>query len=128
MTFHDQIQKHPWEKVREQIASRTSEDVRLAMPPFPNWYRGRDDVITFLRTWIMPSGSFRLSTVTNSVSGESRNATRIPCRSTPSRSPVDSGPIARAVSPAHGPPAALREEAAEGVAQPIPVVDAIGRI
>ncbi len=33
MTFHDQIQEHPWEKIREQIASRTSGDVRRAMSP-----------------------------------------------------------------------------------------------
>ncbi len=35
-------------------------DVRIAMPPSPSWYRGRDDVLEFLRTWVWPRGEFRL--------------------------------------------------------------------
>ena len=37
-------------------------DVRLAMPPIPSWYAGREDVLAALRAWVFPMGSFRLST------------------------------------------------------------------
>ena len=35
-------------------------DVRIAMPPSPSWYHGRDDVLEFLRTWIWSRGEFQL--------------------------------------------------------------------
>jgi RNA polymerase sigma-70 factor, ECF subfamily len=28
-----------------------ADDVRLAMPPWPRWYSGRDAIATFLRSW-----------------------------------------------------------------------------
>ena len=36
-------------------------DVRLAMPPIPSWYSGRDDVLAALRSWVFPMGDFRLA-------------------------------------------------------------------
>lgn len=35
-------------------------DVRIAMPPSPSWYRGRDDVLEVLRTWVWSRGEFQL--------------------------------------------------------------------
>jgi RNA polymerase sigma-70 factor, ECF subfamily len=35
-------------------------DVRVAMPPSPSWYRGRDDVLEFLAEWVWTRGKFRL--------------------------------------------------------------------
>src|SRR5258708_39513411 len=32
-----------------------AEDVRMAMPPLPTWYRGRDQVGMFLRDWPLAS-------------------------------------------------------------------------
>ena len=28
-----------------------ADDARMTMPPWPSWYRGRDAVATFLRSW-----------------------------------------------------------------------------
>ena len=28
-----------------------ADDARMAMPPWPSWYSGRDAVATFLRSW-----------------------------------------------------------------------------
>lgn len=36
-------------------------DVRLAMPPMPSWYEGRDDVVAVLRAWVFPMGRYRLA-------------------------------------------------------------------
>jgi RNA polymerase sigma-70 factor (ECF subfamily) len=36
-------------------------DVRLAMPPIPSWYDGRDDVVAALRDWVFPMARFRLA-------------------------------------------------------------------
>jgi RNA polymerase sigma-70 factor (ECF subfamily) len=36
------------------------EEVRLAMPPSPAWYEGRDAVVELLRRWVMPMGPFRM--------------------------------------------------------------------
>jgi RNA polymerase sigma-70 factor, ECF subfamily len=35
----------------DALATLLAEDVALAMPPYPRWYRGRDTVVTFLREW-----------------------------------------------------------------------------
>jgi len=36
------------------------EEVRLAMPPSPAWYEGRDAVVELLRRWVMPMGPFKM--------------------------------------------------------------------
>ena len=39
-----------WERADvDALAARLAEDVALAMPPNPEWYRGRDTVLAFLR-------------------------------------------------------------------------------
>ena len=43
------------------LVATLREDVRLAMPPSPSWFAGRVDVVEFLRTWIWPQGSYRLT-------------------------------------------------------------------
>lgn len=42
------------------LVNLVKEEVRLAMPPSPAWYSGRDDVIALLRRWVMPRGPFRM--------------------------------------------------------------------
>jgi len=36
------------------------EEVRLAMPPSPAWYEGRESVLELLRRWVMPMGPFKM--------------------------------------------------------------------
>ena len=41
-----------WERGDVQaIVARLAEDATIAMPPMATWFRGRDDVATFLRDW-----------------------------------------------------------------------------
>lgn len=40
------------------------DDVRIAMPPSPAWYDGRDDVVGFLRSAVFPRGTYRLAPTT----------------------------------------------------------------
>jgi RNA polymerase sigma-70 factor, ECF subfamily len=35
----------------DAVVELLAEDARMAMPPWPSWYGGRDDVATFLRAW-----------------------------------------------------------------------------
>jgi RNA polymerase sigma-70 factor (ECF subfamily) len=35
----------------ETVAAMLAEDACLTMPPMPTWFRGRDDVLVFLREW-----------------------------------------------------------------------------
>jgi RNA polymerase sigma-70 factor, ECF subfamily len=41
-----------WERSDvDAVAAMLAEDAILEMPPLPNWYRGRDEIATFLRGW-----------------------------------------------------------------------------
>jgi RNA polymerase sigma-70 factor, ECF subfamily len=41
-----------WErKDVDAVVEMLADDARLAMPPWPRWYSGRDDVATFLGAW-----------------------------------------------------------------------------
>jgi RNA polymerase sigma-70 factor, ECF subfamily len=35
----------------DAVVAMLAEDARMAMPPWPSWYKGRDAVATFLRSW-----------------------------------------------------------------------------
>jgi RNA polymerase sigma-70 factor, ECF subfamily len=35
----------------DAVVAMLADDVRLAMPPWPRWYSGRDAIATFLRSW-----------------------------------------------------------------------------
>jgi RNA polymerase sigma-70 factor (ECF subfamily) len=35
----------------DAVVAMLADDARMAMPPWPSWYRGRDAVATFLRSW-----------------------------------------------------------------------------
>jgi RNA polymerase sigma-70 factor (ECF subfamily) len=35
----------------DAVVSMLADDARMTMPPWPSWYRGRDAVATFLRSW-----------------------------------------------------------------------------
>jgi RNA polymerase sigma-70 factor (ECF subfamily) len=35
----------------DAVVAMLADDARMAMPPWPRWYSGRDAVATFLRTW-----------------------------------------------------------------------------
>jgi RNA polymerase sigma-70 factor, ECF subfamily len=35
----------------DAVVAMLAEDVRMAMPPWPSWYMGREAVATFLRSW-----------------------------------------------------------------------------
>ena len=35
----------------DAVVAMLTDDARLTMPPWPNWYSGRDAVATFLRGW-----------------------------------------------------------------------------
>jgi RNA polymerase sigma-70 factor (ECF subfamily) len=39
----------------DAVVAMLAEDARIAMPPLPSWYRGRDQVGMFLRAWPMAS-------------------------------------------------------------------------
>jgi RNA polymerase sigma-70 factor (ECF subfamily) len=45
------------------IVSTLRSEVRLAMPPSPSWFAGRDDVIAFLSRWVLSQGRFALTPV-----------------------------------------------------------------
>jgi RNA polymerase sigma-70 factor (ECF subfamily) len=42
------------------LVATLRDEVRLAMPPSPSWYRGRDVVVDLLRRWVFPQGPFRM--------------------------------------------------------------------
>ena len=50
----------------DAIAALLVEDARFAMPPFPNWFAGRDVVVTF----IVGTGKHRLRHVVTSANGQ----------------------------------------------------------
>ena len=35
----------------DAVVAMLADDARMAMPPWPSWYSGRDAVATFLRSW-----------------------------------------------------------------------------
>jgi RNA polymerase sigma-70 factor, ECF subfamily len=35
----------------DAVVAMLADDARMAMPPWPSWYRGRDAIATFLRSW-----------------------------------------------------------------------------
>ena len=35
----------------DAVVAMLADDARMAMPPWPSWYRGRDDIATFLSSW-----------------------------------------------------------------------------
>jgi RNA polymerase sigma-70 factor, ECF subfamily len=45
--FADAWQRHDVDAVVAMLA----DDARITMPPWPSWYRGRDAIATFLRSW-----------------------------------------------------------------------------
>jgi len=45
----------------DELVDTLSADVRLAMPPVPSWYSGRDDVVAFLQRFVAPLGPCRLT-------------------------------------------------------------------
>jgi RNA polymerase sigma-70 factor (ECF subfamily) len=46
-----QVYVDAWERSDvDALAARLAEDAALTMPPRPTWYRGRDEVATFLAT------------------------------------------------------------------------------
>ena len=52
---------HAWEADDvDGLVTILREEVRLAMPPSPAWYRGRGAVAELLRRWVMPMGPFRM--------------------------------------------------------------------
>ena len=44
----------------DALVTTLREDVRLAMPPVPSWYSGRDDVVTMIATSVLSQGRFEL--------------------------------------------------------------------
>jgi RNA polymerase sigma-70 factor (ECF subfamily) len=53
------------------LVATLKDDVRLAMPPSPSWYAGREAVAGFLRTWLLGSGRrFRLPPLAWSANGQ----------------------------------------------------------
>ena len=42
------------------LVTMLREEVRLAMPPSPVWYQGREPVAELLRRWVLPMGPFRM--------------------------------------------------------------------
>jgi RNA polymerase sigma-70 factor, ECF subfamily len=47
-----------WESSNvDAVVALLADDVRLAMPPLPSWFSGRDAVATFLRGWPLSAGS-----------------------------------------------------------------------
>ena len=44
----------------DALVATLKAEVRLAMPPSPSWYAGRDSVVEFLRRWVLPQGRWRL--------------------------------------------------------------------
>ncbi len=47
----------------DELVDTLSADVRLAMPPVPSWYSGRDDVVAFIERFVGPLGPCRLTPV-----------------------------------------------------------------
>src|SRR4029450_7121398 len=35
----------------DAVVAMLADDARITMPPWPSWYRGRDAIATFLRSW-----------------------------------------------------------------------------
>ena len=54
--YVDAWQRHDVDGLVETLRT----DVRIAMPPSPSWYRGRDDVLEFLAAWVWSRGEFQL--------------------------------------------------------------------
>jgi RNA polymerase sigma-70 factor (ECF subfamily) len=48
----------------DALVATLKADVRLAMPPSPTWFAGRDPVVEFLRRWVLPMGTWQLRATT----------------------------------------------------------------
>jgi RNA polymerase sigma-70 factor, ECF subfamily len=47
-----------WESTNvDAVVGLLADDARIAMPPLPSWFDGRDAVATFLRGWILSAGA-----------------------------------------------------------------------
>jgi RNA polymerase sigma-70 factor (ECF subfamily) len=44
----------------DALVATLAAEVRLAMPPSPSWYSGRDAVVELVGRWIVPQGPFRM--------------------------------------------------------------------
>ena len=63
--FADAWERNDVDAVVELLA----DEARMAMPPWPSWYGGRDDVATFLRSWPL-SPRKRWHVVTTGANGQ----------------------------------------------------------